>query len=197
VDVGTVQHVSASDMVVKSLRGLWSVVVLAAVVTACGGSHRDAQPRTSSAPVSAALALIQAPLPAGWARFSYGSLSVAAPKTWKVSRVPLANCAAPSPNSVSEYTVTRVTASSCPAESGDVPTVAAIAIECLRGAANGLYSGSATTTVVRGATLSRIDTRVWLQSGSWEGVVFLAENFGPASLGRAILATVEPTGRPC
>jgi hypothetical protein len=167
------------------------------MLSACSGSHRDAQPRTSSPPVSAVLKSTQEPLPTGWTRFSYGSLSVRAPKTWKVSPAPLPNCAAPPPNSVSEYTLTRVTASNCPAEIGDVPTVAAIAIECLRGAANGLYSGSATSTVVRGTTLARSGTLVWLQGASWEGVVTLADNFAPASLGRAILATVEPTGRPC
>jgi hypothetical protein len=182
---------------VKGSRGFWAVVLLAAMVTACSGSRRDARPRTPSPPVSAALNSTQTQLPAGWARFSYGSLSAGAPKTWKVSPTPLPNCAAPAPNSVSEYTLTRVTASSCPAEIGDVATVAAIAIECLRGAANGLYSGAATTTVVRGATLSRSGTLVSFQGASWEGVVTLADNFAPASLGRAILATVEPTGRPC
>jgi len=55
-------------------------------------------------------------------------------------------------------------------------------------------SGPATTTVVGAATVHHSGEVVWLQGRGWEGVVLLPNN---ASLGRAMLATVEPSGRPC
>lgn len=93
-------------------------------------------------------------LPAGWARFSYGSLSVGAPSGWKVRSAPL-SCGSP-PNTVNEYTLNTLRSTSCPSFGPGSPTVEAVV------------------------------------------VVFLPINFSPLpTLGAEILATVEPTGKPC
>lgn len=135
-------------------------------------------------------------LPAGWARFSYGSLSVGAPSGWKVRSAPL-SCGSP-PNTVNEYTLNTLRSTSCPSFGPGSPTVEAVVIECLRGKAGRLYSGTSSTTVVEGRVLYRQDTYVYQLGRGSEGVVFLPMNFGPLpTLGAEILATVEPTGKPC
>jgi hypothetical protein len=135
-------------------------------------------------------------LPAGWARFSYGSLSVGAPATWTVRSTPWRNCSLPPQHTVTEDTDTTVRISSCGAGSTST-TVQAVAIECLRGKANGLYYGPGPTVTVNGETLHKRESMVYLQGDGWEGTVSLSDYFGPPSLGAAILTTVEPTGRPC
>lgn len=136
-------------------------------------------------------------LPAGWARFSYGALSVGAPANWKVSSAPLF-CGSP-PSTVTETTSDSLRATSCPSFGPDSPRVQAVAIECLRGGANGLFRDSGPGTSMAGGVLHTYGggTAVYLQGSRWEGVVLLPMNFGPASLGNQILGTVEPTGRPC
>lgn len=168
------------------------VVCLAVGLTSCA-SHsggKTAGPEPPSAKTS------DTHLPDGWARFSYGSLSVGAPAGWKVSSAPLF-CGSP-PNTVNEYTLSTLRPTSCPSYGPDSPTVEAVAIECLRGQAGRLYSGTSSTTVVEGKVLYRQDTYVYQLGSGWEGVVLLPMNFGPLStLGTEILATVKPTGRPC
>lgn len=168
------------------------VVCLAVGLTGCT-SHsggKSAGPEPSSAKTS------DSHLPAGWARFSYGSLSVGAPAGWKVSSAPLF-CGSP-PNTVNEYTLSTLRATSCPAYGPGSPTVEAVAIECLRGQAADLYSSTSSTTVVKGKVLYRQDTYVYQLGNGWEGVVLLPVNFGPLpTLGAEILATVQPTGKPC
>jgi hypothetical protein len=77
-----------------------------------------------------------------------------------------------------------------------VPDGPAILLECLRAAANGEFSGPATTTVVRGLTLSRHSGSAWLQGAGWEGVVSLEGNF-KHGFGQQVLASVQPTHDPC
>lgn len=109
-------------------------------------------------------------LPAGWTRFSYGSLSVGAPRMWTIRRAPLHNCFAPPPHTVSEYTTTTLTESSCPSEHAGPPwPPTAVAIACFGAKANGVFGGSATTMIVHGTTLSRSGDVVWLQGRSSEG----------------------------
>lgn len=168
------------------------VVCVAVGLTGCashsGGRNAGSEP--SSARTS------DPHLPPGWARFSYGSLSVGAPGGWKVSSSPLI-CGSP-PHTVSEYTVSALRSTACPSYGPGGQSVEAVAIECLRAQAGRLYSGTSSTTVVEGKVLYRQDTYVYEPGDGWEGVVLLPVNFGPLStLGAEILATVRPTGNPC
>jgi hypothetical protein len=81
----------------------------------------------------------------------------------------------------------------CPVER-PAPTPPAVVIECLLAAANGNYSGPASTTVVGSYTLHHSGNLTWLQGPGWEGVVYAS---GPDAFTRAMLATVLPTGRSC
>lgn len=166
-------------------RGVMTFAV-AAVLSACSSSH---------APSPVAVTAPDRTLPSGWIRYSYGSLSVGAPASWKVSGTPLF-CGSP-PNTVTESTLYSLTATSCPAMTPQTPTVSAVAIICLRGKANRADSGPASTIVVDGRALQRTADLVYLQGTGSEGEVVLPVNFGPPSLGPTILATVAPTGRAC
>ncbi len=170
-------------------------VTFAAAVLLVGcstGSGKQSTNRGAFSPTTSAVVDLSTRLPHGWKRFSYGSLSVGAPATWKVSTARPPNCGPRPSNTVTEYTATTVEVSSCPDTSGN-DSVPAVSIECLRGAANGLFSGSATTIAGR-ATLHHSGVVVWLRGRGWEGVVTLPDN---ATLGRVMLATVKPTGKPC
>jgi hypothetical protein len=99
---------------------------------------------------------------------------------------------------VTEATLTQVLAPPCPPPLPHRPPDGpSIVIECLQAAANGSYSGSPSTTVVGGLTLSRDGGSTWLHGHGWEAVVYVAGNLGPHGLGQAMLATVQPTGRSC
>jgi hypothetical protein len=170
-------------------------VALAVLLVGCSsGSGKGSTNRGTLSPTIAAAVHSSTHLPHGWKRFSYGSLSVGAPATWKVSRARPPNCGPRPSNTVSEYTVTTVEVSNCPDIPANTSTPPAISIECLRGAANGLFSGSATTTVAGRTTLHHNGLVVWLPGRGWEGAVVLPNN---ATLGRVMLATVEPTVKPC
>jgi hypothetical protein len=167
------------------LGALAALAALVGVVTSSG--------HTVHPPSSASHA--RAPLPAGWARFSYGPLTVAAPRGWKVQHDVPPSCVGPPPNTVSEYTLSEDVLSSCPSRDSSPPLVG-IDIVCLVDAANGTFTG-APWKVARGATLRRSGLGiVLLQSSRWESMVVL-DGDTPASLGRAILGTVEPTGKEC
>lgn len=179
----------------QARKGRRSVALAAAVLVVGTLAGCSSHSGGGVAPSPVSLKATDPHLPAGWARFSYGSLSVGAPAGWKVNSTPLF-CGSP-PKTVSEYKLTSVTATSCPSFGPASPTAEAVAIECLLGKANGLYSGLTPTTTVDGEVLHREGTFVYLQGSGWEGVVLLPMNFGPPALGSTILATVEPTGKPC
>jgi hypothetical protein len=166
-------------------RGVMAFAV-AAFLSACS---------SSSAPSPVAATAPDRTLPSGWIRYSYGSLSVGAPASWKVSGTPLF-CGSP-PHTVTESTLYSLTATSCPAMTPQSPRVSAVAIMCLRGKANRADSGPASPVVVNGHMLQRTDDLVSLQGSGSKGEVVLPENFGPSSLAPMILATVAPTGRAC
>ena len=96
---------------------------------------------------------------------------------------------------MTEATLTQIIVPSCPPPLHPVSPGPSIVIECLQAAANGNYSGPASTTVVGGLTLHRSGDSTWLQGAGWEGVVYVAG--GPRALGQAMIATVQPTGRSC
>lgn len=163
-----------------------AILFIAATLTACA-CHEPLSLKTKDAR-----------LPAGWARFSYGSLSVGAPATWRVSSTPWPSCSLPPPHVVGEYTTDTVTTSACGSgPAGEGPTVEAVSIVCWRGKAKRIFSGPGPTVTVNGKTLHQDQTRVYLQGNGWEGAVELADPFGSPRLGAAILSTVEPTGKSC
>jgi hypothetical protein len=187
---------SAAGVILSMMfRRCFALTVALAVLLVCcssGSGKRSTHGRTPM-PTTSVAVQSSTRLPHGWKRFSYGSLRVGAPATWKVSTARPPNCGSAPSKTVSEYTVTTVEFSSCPGVRVDTSDPA-VSIQCLRGAADGLFSGSATTTVVDGATLHHSGRFVWLQGRGWEGVVILPNN---ASLSRAMLPTVEPSGSPC
>src|SRR3954453_2867877 len=131
--------------------------------------------------------------PPGWVRHEYGSLSVAVPASWRGISTPPANCFPPPNNTLTEVTVSAVQYSPCPAMTGNGPKVRAVVIECLVGRADGWYRGAPRTAVVAGRRLGVADSQVYLQDADAEGVVYLADPFGPTALGQRILASVIPT----
>jgi hypothetical protein len=135
-------------------------------------------------------------LPAGWVRYSYGALSVGAPRGWTVYNfIPL--CPSGPGTGVDEFTETTRMGASCGRPYNGISTV--IALGCLEGIAVGQFErGSPSdSTRVDGRLLYRSSIQVSLRGSGWEATCFLLYGFSPPGLGREILGTVEPTGRSC
>jgi hypothetical protein len=98
---------------------------------------------------------------------------------------------------VTEATLTQIMVAGCPYETVPERAGPAIVIECLQATANGEFSGPATTTVVRGLTLSRNSDTAWLQGRGWEAVVYLGGNYKSHGFGQQVLRSVQPTDKPC
>jgi hypothetical protein len=167
--------------------GLRAVVAVLAVasLTDCTGHGRGSH-TAASAPAE----------PAGWTRFSYGSVSVSVPGPWTIVTSPPPSCSPPSDETVTEVRLSSVTESACPANIGR-GTVRAVVIECLVGRAHALFSGGPVIRVVNGQALRQGGDGIYLQQAEAEGVVSLATGFASESLGNQILASVTPTGKSC
>lgn len=136
-------------------------------------------------------------LPPGWVRYSYGALSVGAPRGWTIYRyVPLCPPAVGT-TGVVEFTETTPEAASCAAPGTGTSRV--IALGCLTGEAIGQFPiGSPSETTVDGGRLIRKSaTQASLRGDGWEARFLLLQGFSPPSLGQEILSTVKPTGRSC
>ena len=137
-------------------------------------------------------------LPNGWVRYSYGALSVGAPRGWKIqSYIPLCP-PVPGTTAVVEFTETTPVAASCASGPG-IGGSRVIALGCLTGQALGQFAigSSSETTFVGGHLLRRSSTQVSLKGHDWEAIFLLLPGFSPSALGQQILATVKPTGRSC
>lgn len=184
----------AVDKESRATRSIWSWYVVVSLVCAlpmillggCSAHSRTSAPHSGVAN--------DASLPRGWMRYSYGSLSVGAPATWKIDTLRPSICASPPDQTVSEFTDSSTSSVSCPAGLGGRP-IQAVELSCLVGQANQSYSGAATTTV-NGQSLGRSGNVVYLQGDGSEGIVSLPEPFDPA-LDDEILGTVAPTGHRC
>jgi hypothetical protein len=162
-------------------------MLTALALAGCSSSPRAAS--SSRAGVS--------PLPTGWMRYSYKALSVGVPAGWKISSA-LLLCSWPA-DTVDEFTVDNPIelAASCPAGGPSPAVVQSIAIECLTGRAGHLFSGPGPTTIVDRQVLHHSSpSLVYLQGDGWQAVVATAEP-APTSFTAKVLATVEPTGKPC
>lgn len=171
-------------------KGSIAAVMVAAVALAACASHRSARPSHPSTSASARPT-------SGWVRQSFGSLSVSVPAAWKVIAAVPPSCWAPPNDTVTEATLSTITASSCPSMGRGNPRARAVVIECLVGKAGGLYAGASATWAVDGHVLRRVGDVVYLRERGAEGVVYLAAGFRPAALGERILASVAPSGRKC
>jgi hypothetical protein len=141
-------------------------------------------------------------LPSGWVRYSYGGLSVGAPKTWTVSKpiVANANCEASLNDSVTADSFDAERASSCPETTLDaLPD--AVELKCLSGNASHLYAEATSSAAITGTKLRHFgagtDLGVYLQNRTTEAVVRAESSPQQPELAAQILSTVKVTGRPC
>ena len=134
-------------------------------------------------------------LPAGWVRYSYGALSVGAPRGWRIySYVPLCPPPHGTNDVVIEFTETTPEAASCAYSPGPSRV---IALGCLIGPAMGEFGSPSQTTRVQGRLLHRSDTEITYPGSGWKAVFLLLPGFSPTGLGEEIMSTVKPTGRSC
>ncbi len=167
-----------------------AIVGLLTVVSVAGCSSSSKEP---SSGIPASSVTHDSRLPAGWARYSYGALSVGAPADWKVITwdAPLAN------NAVSETMTSTVQAST--GNLAPSPPTNAVSISCGRGQASHLFSEPGPGKLVGGKSLHYMWSAqlVYLQGDSWQALVSVPAQTIPTSLATQLLDTVEPTGKAC
>lgn len=147
-----------------------------------------------SSPPMASIGIDKA-LPAGWVRYSYGALSVGAPRGWNIyNYVPLCPPAGGTTDVVIEFTERTPEAASCAYSPGPSRV---IALGCLLGPARRAFGSPPQTIRVQRKTFHRSSTEVTLEGSDWEAVFLLLPGFLPSGLGQQILNTVKPTGRSC
>lgn len=171
-------------------RAVSAVVGLLIAVSVVGCSSSSNEP-SSGFPASSVSRDLR--LPAGWARYSYGALSVGAPAHWKV----ITWDAPPANNTVSETTTSVVHAST-----GNLPRYPPtneVSISCGRGQASHLFSEPGPGRLVGWRSLHYMWSAglVYLQGDSWQALVFVSAQTVPKSLTAQLLDTVEPTGKAC
>lgn len=167
-------------------------VAAAVVLAACasGGAHRSTTSAVGpGAPVAAAN-----DVPAGWMRYSYGALSVAAPATWKLNRTEPANCFPPGPQTITEWTASKPEMSACGSGPINIPPPPSVTISCFVGKLKHLYYGGPAVATVSGVKLYGGNNLLYVQDTDSETMVSAT---GTDAMTRQILATVQPSNGHC